>query len=132
MSKPHFYLAVYNGMSMSFGIYVYLGADRKFMLCQHRGGNENHDSRIDLFRQFVNAENAGLLTFSFDIYHCDQYLGMRWSGETLGGKNLWRQDCRNWIWELNGMRVERSKKDSPSNGRCRVITDLQEAQKEFE
>jgi len=131
MEKPHFYLAVDNGMSMSFGITVYIGNDKNFPIFSGYTGGEDHDSRIDLFRSFVNAENAGLLTFSFDIYHEDGYINMRWMGESGGGKNLSRQDCRNWIWDLNGMRIERGKKDSPSNSCCRVITDTKQRDKIF-
>lgn len=126
LPKPHFYLHVSNGMSMSFGIIVYLGDDRSFPLFSQYTSGENYDNRKDLFTSFVNAENAGLLTFSFDIFHDDRYIGMRWLGETSTGPNISRGDCRNWIWNLNGMRIRLRRGDGGTGGA--VITDYKVAQ----
>lgn len=101
--KPKFYLKILNGYSMSFGIRVFLESNREHeIFSQFTQGN--YDNRKDLFKKFVLNENLGLLDFTFDIYHEDSYIKMRWAGEKDDDENLGRQDCRNWIWEYNGLR----------------------------
>lgn len=115
---PHFYLKVLNGMHMSFGIVVYLATDRerRFRLFDQYTNNEHHDHRRDLFQQFVNAENAGLLTFAFTVFNDDAYHNMRWMGETDCGPNISRSDCRKWIWNLNGMRLRVQRREPDTGG----------------
>lgn len=101
--KPKFYLKILNGESISFGIQVFLDENREQELfSQYTIGN--YDNRKDLFKKFVLNENLGLLDFSFEIFHRDCYINMRWSGEQNNDENLGRQDCRKWIWEYNGLR----------------------------
>jgi hypothetical protein len=101
--KPHFYLKILNGLSMSFGIQVYLDHNRdRVIFSEYTSGN--YDQRKDLFRDFVVNENLGLLTFSWDIYHQQSYIKMRWKGEKDEDENKGRQDCRDWIWEYQNMR----------------------------
>lgn len=100
---PHFYLKILNGSGMSFGIQVFLDENReREIFSQFTKGD--HDNRKDLFRQFVVNENLGLLTFSWDIYHDQSHINMRWMGEKNDDENKGRQDCRKWIWEYQSMR----------------------------
>lgn len=92
--KPRFYLKVLNGHSMSFGIQVFLGSNHEQELFSQYT-NSHYDNRRDLFKKFVLNENLGLLDFTFEIYHSDTY---------VDNQNIGKQDCRNWIWEYNGLR----------------------------
>jgi len=112
---------------MSFGIRVFLESGRtNELFSQYTQGN--YDNRVDLFKQFVCNENLGLLEFSFDIYHDDSYINMRWSGELDNDENLGRQDCRKWIWGYNGMRNRVIKGEGGTGG---VLTwkDIKEKEK---
>jgi len=55
----------------------------------------------------------GILDFTFDIFHCESYINMRWSGEKADNDNKGRQDCRGWIWDYHEMRnrVQNKEKD---------------------
>ncbi len=118
---PKFYLRIENGQSMSFGISVYLDNDKEHIIfSQHT--TSVYDHRKDLFSQFVQNENLGILEFEFDIYHCEKYINMNWGFYPPGMETSFKQnkgtaDCRSWIWDLNSLRTRVLRKEPNTGGR---------------
>lgn len=110
-NKPKFYLKILNGYNMAFGVQVFLSHDREHEIFSQYT-SDSYDNRRDLFQKFIENENLGLLKFTFDIYHQESYINMRWLGEKEEIKNFGRQDCRNWIWEDNKLRSRVMSKNS--------------------